>query len=181
MDRSRQRGDGSGNGPGTVGISDGDLFTEGSNRADQEGHINPYAEASQALGRGRKPCPIEHAPCAQSGPPARSDESGEVSTAEPVEPEKQNQRVDTETGSVETEISAQDDRAKQTAAVIVPCLMTVEDVATYLRMSVSKVWRSRRKDPDFPQPIRLGGSTRWERLEVDHYLEVYKARRRNGR
>ncbi|MCY0151668.1 helix-turn-helix transcriptional regulator [Hoeflea alexandrii] len=98
-----------------------------------------------------------------------------------MEPEKQNQRVDTETGSVETEISAQDDRAKQTAAVIVPCLMTVEDVATYLRMSVSKVWRSRRKDPDFPQPIRLGGSTRWERLEVDHYLEVYKARRRNGR
>jgi|GEM_PF-2656344 len=181
MDRSRQRGDGSGNGPGTVGISDGDLFTEGSNRAEQEGHINPYAEASQALGRGRKPRPIEYAPCAQSGPPARSEESGEVSADEPVETEKQDQRADTEIDSLEAEISAPDDRAKQTAAVIVPCLMTVEDVATYLRMSVSKVWRLRRKDPDFPQPIKIGGSSRWDPVEIDSFIEAYKAQRPNGR
>ena len=59
--------------------------------------------------------------------------------------------------------------------------MTVEDVATYLRMSVSKVWRLRRKDPDFPQPIKIGGSSRWDPVEIDSFIEAYKAQRPNGR
>ena len=59
-----------------------------------------------------------------------------------------------------------------------PRLMTAAEVAEYLRCSVSKIWRLANNDPDFPPAIRIGGSTRWDRLEIDRYIEINKARSR---
>jgi predicted DNA-binding transcriptional regulator AlpA len=49
--------------------------------------------------------------------------------------------------------------------------MTVSDVAAYLKVSVSTVWRLPDKDTHFPRPFRIGGSTRWDRQALDFYLD----------
>lgn len=59
--------------------------------------------------------------------------------------------------------------------------MCVGDVAVRLNTSVTAVWRLKNNDPDFPQPIKIGGSTRWDPAEIDCYVDVCKARRPNGR
>lgn len=56
-------------------------------------------------------------------------------------------------------------------------LMTVGEVAGMLRVSRSTVWRLARKDPSFPAPIRIGGSTRWDSREIDDYIYGIKERR----
>jgi len=50
-------------------------------------------------------------------------------------------------------------------------LMTVKEVATYLSVSISKVWRLGKYDIDFPKPVHIAGSTRWDRLAIDNYLD----------
>jgi len=50
-------------------------------------------------------------------------------------------------------------------------LMTVKAVAAYFSCSVSKVIRLENKEPGFPRSIRIGGSKRWERDEIDHYID----------
>ena len=184
MDRSKQRDGGSHDGPGTVRVSDWDLFREGSsgtNHYGAEGHYNAYAEASQAREVGRLPRPIDHPQPSRSNPPVVTDEREEVRTTEPAEIENLDQRADVEATPIKATNSTLDDRTNQTDAAIIPRLMKVTGVAAYLEVSVSKVWRSQRRDPDFPRPIRIGSSTRWDRSELDHYVEVRKARRRNGR
>ncbi|GLU29629.1 hypothetical protein [Brucella sp. NBRC 12950] len=50
-------------------------------------------------------------------------------------------------------------------------LMTVKEVATYLSVSISKVWRLGKYDIDFPKPVHISGSTRWDRHAIDNYLD----------
>ncbi|OYR11791.1 helix-turn-helix domain protein [Brucella rhizosphaerae] len=49
--------------------------------------------------------------------------------------------------------------------------MTVKEVATYLSVSISKVWRLGKYDIDFPKPVHISGSTRWDRHSIDSYLD----------
>lgn len=50
-------------------------------------------------------------------------------------------------------------------------LMTVKEVATYLSVSISKIWRLGKYDIDFPKPVHISGSTRWDRHSIDNYLD----------
>lgn len=50
-------------------------------------------------------------------------------------------------------------------------LMTVKEVASYLSVSISKVWRLGKYDIDFPKPVHISGSTRWDRHSIDNYLD----------
>ncbi len=55
--------------------------------------------------------------------------------------------------------------------------ITVKSVATLLGRSESSIWRLVKKDPDFPLPIKIGGSTRFSRAEIDAWYELLKNRR----
>jgi predicted DNA-binding transcriptional regulator AlpA len=93
----------------------------------------------------------------------------------------QEQHPDLGADSVGCASSKTDCHAQPTAPAVIPRLMTDQGVATYLGCSVRTVWRLLEKDPDFPQPIKIGGSTRWDPVEIDCYVDVCKARRPNGR
>jgi predicted DNA-binding transcriptional regulator AlpA len=146
-----------------------------------ENHNNPYAEASQAREFGRSPRPIEDPQSSRPNSRSTPAQWEKPPTTEPLATENQDQRGGPETESFEAGLSTAEDHATQTAPAIVPRLMTVEGVAEYLDFSVSKVWRLRRRDPDFPQQIKIGGSSRWDLAEIDCYIDVCKARRPNGR
>lgn len=45
-------------------------------------------------------------------------------------------------------------------------LLTAKDVAARLSIGVSTVWRQV-KHGNLPSPIRIGGSTRWRRADID--------------
>lgn len=45
-------------------------------------------------------------------------------------------------------------------------LLTVKQVAETLSCGVSTVWRLVRSG-DLPQPIKIGGSTRWRRADIE--------------
>ena len=45
-------------------------------------------------------------------------------------------------------------------------LLTVQDVAELLSIGVSSVWRKARSG-DLPQPVKIGGSTRWRRADIE--------------
>jgi excisionase family DNA binding protein len=45
-------------------------------------------------------------------------------------------------------------------------LLRVTDVAEILDLGVSSVWRLVRKG-QLPAPVRVGGSTRWRRAEIE--------------
>ena len=47
-----------------------------------------------------------------------------------------------------------------------PQLLTVRDVSAQLNIAVSSVWR-KVKSGDLPQPIKIGGSTRWRRADIE--------------
>jgi len=47
-----------------------------------------------------------------------------------------------------------------------PQLLTARDVSALLNIGVSSVWR-KVKDGKLPQPIRIGGSTRWRRADIE--------------
>ena len=52
-----------------------------------------------------------------------------------------------------------------------PRLMTTKNVAEYFGFSVSKVVRLEKKEPSFPRSVRIGGSKRWDRQAIDHYID----------
>ena len=58
-------------------------------------------------------------------------------------------------------------------------LLSVQDVAKMLGVSVATVWR-RVKDGTLPEPIRFGGVTRWVREELIEVLSTAQARRTNA-
>nr|WP_272212711.1 helix-turn-helix domain-containing protein [Marinicella sp. W31]MDC2878621.1 helix-turn-helix domain-containing protein [Marinicella sp. W31] len=69
----------------------------------------------------------------------------------------------------------------QNGPVELPRLMRVAEVAAYLGVSISKIWRLLRSNPSFPRPIRMNGTTRWDRLDIDRFIEDSKVRGRRGR
>lgn len=44
--------------------------------------------------------------------------------------------------------------------------LTVEDVAAYLTIGVSTIWRQV-KHGRFPKPVRFGGATRWRKVDIE--------------
>jgi predicted DNA-binding transcriptional regulator AlpA len=46
----------------------------------------------------------------------------------------------------------------------------VGDVAKIYNVSVPTIWRWVKEDPNFPQPVKIFGSTRWLNTEVEEYM-----------
>ena len=163
-------GSGSTANPEPLMVLDGDILPEdatGSGSHDTGHHYNAYAEASQARVIGRKPYDLTHS--AEAGPANGNKERGEFPTAEPAVAERPDGRADVEAKPIES--TPPENRLKRGEATVTPRMLKAEEVAAYLSVSVSKVWRLPGKDPDFPSPVRIGGSTRWDRLEVDRYID----------
>jgi excisionase family DNA binding protein len=51
-----------------------------------------------------------------------------------------------------------------------PTLLTVEDLAKLLRVSVRTVWRLRR-NACLPHPVKIGGGVRWRMSDVRAWIE----------
>lgn len=132
---------------------------------------NAYAEASQA----RVPCkalkqadatgfvtPAEIAAIGASDADIKQEISSAVehdlSTISAVKPRKQKSYSDK--NPFERQVNGECAR-----------LMTVKEVATYLSVSTSKVWRLGKYNIDFPKPVHISGSTRWDRHSIDDYLD----------
>jgi excisionase family DNA binding protein len=49
-------------------------------------------------------------------------------------------------------------------------LMTVEDLAKLLHVSVRTVWRLRRNE-SLPRPVKIGGGVRWRISDVRAWIE----------
>jgi predicted DNA-binding transcriptional regulator AlpA len=58
-------------------------------------------------------------------------------------------------------------------------LLSAQETATMLGMSVATVWR-RTSDGTLPQPVRIGGVTRWVRDEVVEVISAAQAKRRTS-
>jgi predicted DNA-binding transcriptional regulator AlpA len=52
-----------------------------------------------------------------------------------------------------------------------PALLSADQVATMLGVSVRTVWRLQ-STGDIPEPIQLGGLTKWRRLDIEHHIGV---------
>jgi excisionase family DNA binding protein len=49
-------------------------------------------------------------------------------------------------------------------------LLTVAEIAAELKLGTSTIWR-RVSRGDFPKPIKIGGSTRWHRSDVEAFVQ----------
>jgi predicted DNA-binding transcriptional regulator AlpA len=58
-------------------------------------------------------------------------------------------------------------------------LLSAQETATMLGMSVATVWR-RTNDGTLPQPVRIGGVTRWVRDELVEVISAAQAKRRTS-
>ena len=56
-------------------------------------------------------------------------------------------------------------------------LMTITEVSATLRIGESTIWR-KVKEGLFPEPIKLGGSTRWHGAEIEQYIVSLTAEQR---
>lgn len=55
-------------------------------------------------------------------------------------------------------------------------LVSVKDTAAALGCSVATVWR-KTADKSIPQPVKIGGMTRWSEAELVSFIEEAKAQR----
>lgn len=55
-------------------------------------------------------------------------------------------------------------------------LVTVKDTAATLGCSVATVWRKTANN-SIPQPVKIGGMTRWSEAELVSFIEDAKAQR----
>ncbi len=55
-------------------------------------------------------------------------------------------------------------------------LVSVRDAAAILGCSVATVWR-KVSDKTLPQPLRIGGMTRWSEAEISAFIEQAKQHR----
>lgn len=184
MDRSRQRGGGADRGPDSANVP-GPIPSPEDNSEVQhhisEGHYNAYAEASQARVIRNRPQPIDLTQATQSSQSTGTGKGNEVAIAVSALTAATDPGTEFEAKPTEVTNSTLDDPSKRTASAFNPRLMTAEGVASYLDVSVSTVWRLPRKDSEFPAPIKVGGSTRWDRSELDRYVAARKALRQTGR
>lgn len=184
MDRSTQRGGGVERGPCSANVPGSNPAAEdnsGAQRHSSECHYNAYAEASQARVIRNRPQPIDLAQATLSSQSTGTEQRNEIPTALPALTAAPDPGTGFEAKPTEVANSTLDDPTTQTASAFNPRLMTAEGVASYLGLSVSTVWRLPGKDSGFPPPIKIGGSTRWDRLDLDRYVEERKARRQTGR
>ena len=52
-------------------------------------------------------------------------------------------------------------------------LLDVKDVARLLKLSRRQVWRLRSAG-EIPQPIKIGNSVRWNRTDIERWLDSLK-------
>eukprot|EP00581_Thalassiosira_minuscula_P036337 CAMPEP_0184474144 /NCGR_PEP_ID=MMETSP0740-20130409/131693_1 /TAXON_ID=385413 /ORGANISM="Thalassiosira miniscula, Strain CCMP1093" /LENGTH=66 /DNA_ID=CAMNT_0026851287 /DNA_START=96 /DNA_END=296 /DNA_ORIENTATION=- len=55
-------------------------------------------------------------------------------------------------------------------------LVSVRDIAAVLGCSAPTVWR-RVADGSIPQPVKIGGMTRWSKAEIDAFIAQAKSQR----
>ena len=137
------------------------------NRWENINGANEYAEASQAREPGAKRHSLDSRSSVRHGAGVSSTDIG-------LPPQKEVPCADLGTRRPASVTIAKISK-QQSATADIPCtqprLMNATDVAAYLRMSESTVWRRVRKMPGFPQPFREDGLTRWDRHVVDAYLD----------
>jgi predicted DNA-binding transcriptional regulator AlpA len=51
----------------------------------------------------------------------------------------------------------------------VPNYFTVRELAVRFRVSIATIWRWTKEHPAFPKPVKIGGSTRWRRADIEAY------------
>ncbi|MDW9616970.1 helix-turn-helix transcriptional regulator [Sinorhizobium meliloti] len=61
---------------------------------------------------------------------------------------------------------------------IIDPLLTARESASVLRISIPSFWR-RVADGTVPQPVKLGGLSRWPRSEINAVIERAKSSRSN--
>lgn len=54
-------------------------------------------------------------------------------------------------------------------------LLSDTEVAAVMSVSRNTVWRWASSLPNFPQPVRIGGATRWRKADVDRYIADLEA------
>lgn len=54
---------------------------------------------------------------------------------------------------------------------VTPVAVSAQDLAKMLRVSIRQVWRLSATG-NLPRPIRLGGSVRWNRAEIQRWFEA---------
>lgn len=153
-----------------------DLFTipisGGSNDYAHEGFCNAYAEASQARVSSRPPMSID------GGNPTRTDECSTIDATDGGDRERKKIVAVDHVEPAGLQAKSGKDRSwsgGQQGWCEAARLMTVEEVAAYLGVSISKVWRLEKRGVGFPKPIRICGSTRWDRYAIDRYLDSLQA------
>lgn len=123
-----------------------------------EEHVfrNAYAEASQPSGMGKGAFPIKTE--------ARQDEPAKNRYDPEPEP----------AGAAEKTRTAPQSPLFCNACPQVHSqrLLKPKQAAEYLGMSESTLWRLYEKNPRFPRPIKLGGSTRWDKRAIDRYIDM---------
>jgi predicted DNA-binding transcriptional regulator AlpA len=139
-----------------------------------------YAEASQPFASRKLRPPIQHGQLSEADKATALD--GDIGSAK--------REALSETYPLEKQTGLKSCRAGSKAARTpnldpesraAPRMMTVSEVANYLAVSISKVWRLTRARGDFPDPIRIGGSTRWDRRVIDRYLDGLQISGSSGR
>lgn len=142
--------------------------------------LNPYAQASQARTSGKRPLSIDRGDLPSSKQVATtgaSDKGNRIEALGDNPAETLIAHLEAGEASAGT-ASVRDDHTK---AAAIPRMMSAAEVADYLRVSVSKVWRLQKRESAFPAPVRIGGSTRWDRLAIDRYLDGLQTRGHSGR
>ena len=64
-----------------------------------------------------------------------------------------------------------EERVTNTVASMRSLAVPAREMAEMLRMSVRQIWRLNSAGK-LPRPIRLGGSVRWDRKEVEQWFQV---------
>jgi predicted DNA-binding transcriptional regulator AlpA len=137
---------------------------------------NTYAQASQSSSFSRQP--VQARPITLS--PRQTSENlnlDRVPLSARIAPSKNAPPVQVASAEKEQSVRSQKQGRGRDCSRTPSRCMTVLDVAAYLKVSVSTVWRLLNKDPRFPKPRRIGGSTRWDRQDIDHYLDGLKSSR----
>lgn len=63
------------------------------------------------------------------------------------------------------------------AALHALCLLSVKQVATQYAVSLPTIWRWLKEQPDFPKPVKFGGSTRWYAGDIIAHLSSLRGDR----
>jgi predicted DNA-binding transcriptional regulator AlpA len=138
-----------------------------------------YAEASQARVREGKRPALGIGSNARHGAGASPADVGVRPQAEAT---RAGLGVNVSAGSAYTPAKfCQRQRATKEKPGNEPRLIDAAELAFYLGRSESTIWRLIRKEPGFPQPIRIGGSTHWDRHAVDAYLDRLSSTDATGR